>query len=132
METVEYLKRNYGYDKKLLFTVHRIPVSRGILSSIYMKFSPKVSLEELVCVVRNHYLEEKFIRVHESSSPVCVKNVLYSNFCDIGFNLQDDFLIIESALDNLIKGASGQAVQNMNIMFGLDEIMGLELVPVYP
>lgn len=132
LETVEYLKRNYDYDKRLLFTVHRISVSRGILTSIYMKLDPKVSLEELMRVVCNHYLEEKFIRVHENSSSVGVKNVLYSNFCDIGFNLQDDFLIIESALDNLMKGASGQAVQNMNIMFGLDEIMGLEAVPVYP
>jgi len=132
LETIEYLKRNYDYGKKLLFTVHRIPVSRGILSSIYMKLDPKVSLEELMRVVRNHYMDEKFIRVHEGSSPIGVKDVLYSNFCDIGFNLQDDFLIIESTLDNLIKGASGQAVQNMNIMFGLDEIMGLESVPVYP
>lgn len=132
LETFEYLKRNYGYNKELLFTVHRMPVSRGILSSMYMKVSSDVSLEDLVREAGDYYTEEKFIRVCEPGGTVGIKNVLYSNFCDIVYNLQDGFLIIESTLDNLMKGASGQAVQNMNIMFGLDESMGLESVPVYP
>ena len=132
LEISEYLRENYGFSDDLVFMIHRVPVNRGILSSIYLKLNSAISYEELADVVSGYYSSEKFIRVCNYNEPINLKNVLYSNFCDISFGIQDNFLIIESVVDNLIKGASGQAIQNMNIMFGLDEKTGLEFIPLYP
>lgn len=132
LEISEYLGENYGFKNDMVFMVHRVPVDRGILSTIYLKLKSVASREEWASVISDYYSDETFIRVHEYTKSISLKNVLNSNFCDIGFGMQDDCMIIECAVDNLIKGASGQAVQNMNIMFGLDENTGLELIPLYP
>ena len=132
LEISEYLGENYGVKNNLVFMMHRVPVDRGILSSIYLKISSPNSTEELTELLSGYYSDEGFIRVRNYNEPVNLKNVLNSNFFDIGLGVQDGFLIIESVVDNLIKGAAGQAVQNMNIMFGIDEKTGLELIPLYP
>ena len=132
LEVSEYLEEKYGFKNDLIFMTHRVPVNRGIMSSIYLKLNSSVSIDKLAGVISDHYSAEKFVRVHSYNTPVNLKNVLNSNFCDIGFGIQDGFLIIESAVDNLIKGAAGQAVQNMNVMFKTDEQAGLELIPLYP
>ncbi|MGI9535055.1 MAG: N-acetyl-gamma-glutamyl-phosphate reductase [Thermodesulfobacteriota bacterium] len=132
MEIKEHFGEKYGFNKDLVFMIHRIPVDRGIMSTIYVKLNSGFSTEEIGGVISDHYSDDKFIRIRNYNEPVNLKNVLNSNFCDIGFGMQDEFLIIESVIDNLIKGASGQAVQNMNIMFGLDEKTGLEFAPLYP
>jgi len=132
MEIREYLSENHGFRNNLVFMAHRVAVDRGIFSSIYMKLNRGISNNKLYELFSGYYSDEEFIRVHEFNEPVSLKNVLNSNFCDIGLGSQDKFLIIESVVDNLMKGASGQAVQNMNIMFGFDERTGLELSPIYP
>lgn len=132
LEISEYFRENYGFNDDLVFMIHRVPVDRGILSSIYLEFNSDVSKEELTGLISNFYSGEKFIRVHNYNEPVNLKNILNSNFCDVGFGFQDNFLVIETVIDNLLKGASGQAIQNMNIMFGIDETAGLELTPLYP
>ena len=131
-EISEFLSESYGFKKKIVFMVHRIPLDRGILSTIYVRLNSPQSIGEIARLMKEHYSSEKFIRVHEHGKPIALKNVIHSNYCDIGIGLQDDYIIFESAVDNLMKGASGQAVQNMNIMYGLEENTGLDFVPHYP
>ena len=121
-----------GLKNDIVFMTHRVPVDRGILSTVYLRLKDKTSKEEPARVLTDFYSKDKFVRVRDYNETVNLKNVLNSNFCDIGLGRQGNYLVIESVIDNLIKGASGQAVQNMNIMFGMDESAGLELVPLYP
>jgi N-acetyl-gamma-glutamyl-phosphate reductase len=82
----------------------------------------------------NFYADERFIRLHPSDLLPTTADVLGSNYCDIGLKVdqRNNRLILISAIDNLVKGASGQAVQNMNLMLGLEESLGIEVVPLYP
>ncbi|MBU6392694.1 MAG: N-acetyl-gamma-glutamyl-phosphate reductase [Planctomycetota bacterium] len=114
------------------FVPHLIPMNRGILCTIYAK--PKGRAKEAVPIltddtVHNLYKEfynnEPFIRLKEGNETPKTKDVIYTNFCDIATKVTENRIIILSAIDNLIKGAAGQAVQNMNVMCGLDEKMGL-------
>lgn len=106
------------------FTPHIIPQERGMLSTIYLNLKKNISQNEIVRIYEQYYNDEPFVRVVESAQ---TKNVVNTNYCDIAVNKskQQKSLIVTSAIDNLVKGASGQAVQNMNIMFGLDEKEGL-------
>jgi len=108
----------------ITFTPHIVPQERGMLSTIYMKLKKIVSSSEVAQVYRDFYAGEPFVRIVEAAM---TKNVVNTNFCDIALNVdkRTENLIVTSAIDNLVKGASGQAVQNMNIMFGLDEKEGL-------
>ncbi len=117
---------------KLTFTPHLTPTTRGILATIYAK--AKVSDEkELVKIFKDAYKGKKFVRILEGKLPQ-TKAVYGSNYCDIAVKLdkRTGNVIVISAIDNLMKGASSQAVQNMNIMFGIDEAAGIDLIPVYP
>lgn len=108
----------------MVFTPHIIPQERGMLSTIYLQLKKEISLEDVVAVYKKYYENEPFIRIVETAM---TKNVVNTNYCDIAINKDErtDTLIITSAIDNLVKGAAGQAVQNMNIMFGIDEKEGL-------
>jgi len=109
------------------FTPHLIPMERGILSTIYLRLGKKIDTKEALGIYRDFYKGEHFIRVLEEGVLPDTKNVVRSNFCDIGVKAfpEKSLIVVMTAIDNLVKGASGQAVQNMNIMYGFDEKCGL-------
>jgi N-acetyl-gamma-glutamyl-phosphate reductase len=114
-----------GRPVSLTFAPHLLPVNRGILSTIYIKTS--LSTQECAAIVKEAYGNEPFVRLRDANDLPNIHNVAHTNYCDIAFTggAKGDPVIAISALDNLIKGASGQAVQNMNIMFGFPETTGL-------
>jgi N-acetyl-gamma-glutamyl-phosphate reductase len=116
------------------FTPHLLPVDRGILTTIYARVNRKLSQEDILAIYKRAYAGEPFVKVLDSGFYPNIKNVRGTNFCEIGLKLNDrtNTLIIVSAIDNLVKGASGQAVQNMNIMAGFDETEGLTALAVFP
>ena len=123
-----------GKSVHLTFSPHLVPMTRGMLSTVYINLNQAITDEKLVEHYRSFYKGENFIRVLNPGKFASSHHVLSSNFCDIGLKVdsRNQRLIITSALDNLIKGASGQAVQNMNIMLGLDEKTGLMAPAIFP
>lgn len=119
---------NHNNKINLTFTPHLTPMNRGILATCYSKAKNQVKYEELINLYKTFYKNEFFIRIKNSANDVETKFVTNSNFVDIGisYDKRTNNIIVTSAIDNLIKGASGQAVQNMNIMFNLDESEGLK------
>lgn len=120
---------------KITFTPHLVPMDRGILSTSYVKMkSNKVTLSEIHDLYAQFYADEPFVRLLNLGDYPSTKAVKGSNFCDVALFLDSrtDRLIVVSAIDNLLKGASGQAVQNMNIMYGFPEMTGLEAYPNFP
>jgi len=111
---------------KISFTPHIIPAIRGILTTAHIILKKSIKLEEIIEIYDEYYKKEPFIRVFNDIPSLSY--VRGTNFCDIGgfaLEIENDRLVVISAIDNLVKGAAGQAVQNMNIMFGLDEKTGL-------
>ena len=133
-EIEEQLGYAAGEEVVLNFTPHLVPMNRGILATEYAKLKKDVSWEDVKAVYDKYYASEKFVRV--LGRDVCpeTKWVEGSNYVDIGFKIdpRTNRIIMMGAIDNLVKGAAGQAVQNMNLMFGLDESEGLDLVPMFP
>ena len=117
--------------RELVFVNTRVPLKRGIMAVSYVKTRPKIDPEAAAAACRGFYGKDGFVRVLESGLPG-VSGVAGSNFLDVGFGTQEDRLVVVSVLDNLMKGAAGQAVQNMNIVFGFPEDEGLGRVPVFP
>ncbi len=113
-----------GKEAELLFVPHLCPMDRGMLCTTYARPAGKVSAEQLTEVLQSAYADAPFVRVRTDVLPA-TKYVATTNFCDVAARVEKGMVILISALDNLLKGASSQAVQNMNIMFGLDETMGL-------
>ena len=126
----------YASGKKVVlnFTPHLVPMNRGILVTEYAKLTKEVSYEDVKAVYDKYYGGEKFVRVLQKDVCPETKWVEGSNYVDIGFKIdpRTNRIIMMGAIDNLVKGAAGQAVQNMNLMFGLPESEGLELVPMFP
>jgi N-acetyl-gamma-glutamyl-phosphate reductase len=118
----------------LNFTPHLLPLDRGILATIYARMNRRISQEGVLEIYKGAYAGEPFVKVLDSGLYPNLKNVRGTNFCEIGLKLNErtNTLIIVSAIDNLVKGASGQAVQNMNIMAGLDETAGLTAPALFP
>ena len=110
---------------ELIFSPHLLPVERGILSTIYVNFSEPVTLEEIRPYFTKLYANEPFICLLPEGELATLAHVTHSNKCAIGLTMAGNTLVITSAIDNLVKGAAGQAVQNMNVVFGLEEIIGL-------
>ncbi|GBD38370.1 N-acetyl-gamma-glutamyl-phosphate reductase [bacterium HR37] len=133
-EIEEVLSRYCGLSVRVSFTPHLIPMDRGILSTIYVKLKEVVSSAELIALYREFYADSFFIRIVPESVYPSTADVRGSNFCDIGVkvNKRDGTAVIISVIDNLVKGASGQAIQNMNLMLGFDESLGLTMPPVFP
>ena len=123
-----------GCPVTVSFTPHLLPISRGILSTIYAGLGQRTELDEIMALYEKMYDREHFVRVLEPGTLPATQQVRGSNYCDISLNLDERTgrLIIISALDNIVKGASGQAVQNMNLMCGLDEDAGLRQAPLFP
>ncbi|HUS08976.1 MAG TPA: Asd/ArgC dimerization domain-containing protein, partial [Pyrinomonadaceae bacterium] len=107
-----------------------LPVSRGIFSSIYVAMKEETTEEQLQSLFAEFYRDSFFVRLVKGSPDI--NWVKTTNFCDLGFAARGRQAVIFSALDNLVKGAAGQAVQNMNLMFGLEETTGLILVGTNP
>lgn len=133
-EIEEQLGYAAGEQVTLSFTPHLVPMNRGILATEYAKLTKDVSWEDVKAVYDKYYGDEKFIRVLDKDVCPETKWVEGSNYVDIGFKIdpRTNRIIMMGVIDNLVKGAAGQAVQNMNLMFGLEESEGLELVPMFP
>ena len=118
----------------LNFTPHLVPMNRGILATEYAKLTREVTYEEVKAIYDKYYGNETFIRVLDKDVYPETKWVEGSNYVDIGFKIdpRTNRIIMMGAIDNLVKGAAGQAVQNMNLAFGLPENEGLSLVPMFP
>jgi N-acetyl-gamma-glutamyl-phosphate reductase len=118
-------------NSKVCFIPHLIPAVRGMLATIYLKTCVSTSEVELRKILSDFYKNCKFVRILPEGQFPDIKHVSGTNFCDIGmkYDACSGRLIVVSAIDNLVKGASGQAVQNMNLMFGLDETKGLMIPP---
>jgi N-acetyl-gamma-glutamyl-phosphate reductase len=126
-----------GTSVKVVFTPHLIPMSRGILSTVYAGVRGSVSIRDLRKIYKEYYSREPFVRILDNGVYPSTGAVRGSNFCDVSLFLdkrdrENQTLIIVSAIDNLLKGASGQAVHNMNIMHGFEETAGLLSPPPHP
>ena len=133
-EIEEQLSYASGEQVLLNFTPHLVPMNRGILITAYAALKKTVTYEEVKAVYDKYYANEKFVRVLEKDVCPQTKWVEGSNYVDVNFKIdpRTNRIIMMGAMDNLVKGAAGQAVQNMNLMFGLKESEGLELVPMFP
>jgi N-acetyl-gamma-glutamyl-phosphate reductase len=126
--TGEMLEQLQLTSDELIFTPHLLPIPRGILSTIYLRLNREMTAAEVESNYRNFYADKRWVRIF---APPRLPEIQYSvntNYCDIGFSLAKDGrrLIVVSCLDNLLKGAAGQAVQNMNLMYGWKEEEGLQ------
>ena len=121
-------------DLKLIFTPHLVPMNRGILVTAYANLKKDVTDDDVKAVYDKYYKDEYFVRVLDKGVCPETRWVEGSNFVDIGYKVEPRThrLIMMGALDNLVKGAAGQAVQNMNLLFGLPENEGLQLAPMFP
>jgi len=119
---------------KVSFTPHLLPLTRGILSTIYASLKKTLSTAELIDLYNEFYKGEGFVRVLRKGMYPNVSSVKGTNFCHLGLSVdpRTNRVIILSAIDNLVKGASGQAVQNMNLMCGLREDTALDMIALFP
>lgn len=130
-EIEQTLSHLAGQKVKITFVPHLLPINRGILSTCYARLKPGVTKEQLRSAYEEFYKEEYFVRLLPEGMTADIHNIKYSNFCDVSIYTDErtSTFIAISAIDNMVKGAAGQAVQNMNIVFGLDEKCGLEFIP---
>ena len=133
-EIEEQLSYAAGEPVLLNFTPHLVPMNRGILVTAYASLKREVTWEDVKAIYDRYYKEEQFVRVLDKGVCPQTKWVEGSNYVDVGFQIdaRTRRVIMMGAMDNLVKGAAGQAVQNMNLMSGLPENMGLNLVPMFP
>ncbi|HEY8891066.1 MAG TPA: N-acetyl-gamma-glutamyl-phosphate reductase [Clostridium sp.] len=131
-EIEQELSNACGGDVMVCFTPHLVPMNRGILSTCYGTLTKGLSAEDIISMYRDFYKDEYFVKIIDGLPET--RWVRGSNLCHIGIRVdkRTHRVIIISAIDNLIKGSAGQAVQNMNIMFGLDETTGLEIISMAP
>ena len=132
IEIQEALGHSTNRDVTVQFTPHLLPVDRGILTSLYAFPVKSLSQQHLEEMYTKYYQHERFIRI--LNDPPQIKHVRGTNYTDISVHYDErtDNIMVFAALDNLVKGAAGQAIQNMNIMMGLDETSALELIPLMP
>ena len=133
-EIEEQLGYAAGKEIRLNFTPHLVPMNRGILVTAYASLAKDVTYEEVKAVYDKYYENEQFVRVLDAGVCPETKWVEGSNYVDVNFKIdpRTHRLIMMGAMDNLVKGAAGQAVQNMNLMFGFEEAEGLRMAPVFP
>ena len=134
MGEIEYqTSKIAGKELTVTFVPHLVPMTRGILSTVYAKLIRPADGKQLTAIYKKFYKDEPFVRVREGHLPN-TKFVSGTNYCDIGIQVNERTgkVIVLSAIDNLVKGASGQAVQNMNIMYGLEEETGLKELALFP
>ena len=129
-EIEETLGTMAGENVTVTFTPHLLPINRGIISTVYCTPKENVDLEKVHTLYTEFYKDKPFVNVLPLGETACTKNVRLSNFCDISLHLnhRKDQIIVVSTIDNMIKGAAGQAIQNMNIILGFDETEGLNYI----
>jgi len=134
IEIEQELKIIAKEDVSISFTTHLVPMNRGILNTIYAQPIKETDTNSLLRLYQNFYENEHFIKIYPPNVYPNTVNVRGANFCHIGISYQDGWnrILIVSAIDNLVKGGAGQAVQNMNIMAGFEENLGLDYIPLYP
>ena len=120
-EINQYLSQVAKKDIMVNFVPHLLPINRGILETIYIQLKNKISLKEVQSQYTKFYKTEEFVRILPTGKQPELKDVTGTNYCDLGFAANGNLLVITSVIDNLMKGASGQAVQNMNIMCNFKE-----------
>ncbi|MCI9415475.1 MAG: N-acetyl-gamma-glutamyl-phosphate reductase [Clostridiales bacterium] len=134
-EIEQTLSKVAGEKASVTFVPHLLPVNRGILSTIYARLKPGFGLDRVRGLYEEAYKDEYFVRLLPDGSPVNIRDVRCSNFCDIQLYVDehgggdDGLLIVTAVIDNMVKGAAGQAIQNMNLLFGLTETAGLDMIP---
>lgn len=133
-EIEQELAKCSGQSEAVTFSTHLVPMTRGIMATMYAKVNGNISEDELRQAFKESYHDEPFVCMREQGSFPTTKEVYGSNQCDIGLTVDERTgrITVVSVLDNLMKGAAGQAVQNLNVMFGLKETAGLAFLPVYP
>ena len=132
-EIEQELSKLAGLTLTTQFTPHLMPMPRGLMVTAYCKLKQVVGLDKIKDIFTKYYQDSYFVRINTHERPA-TKAVSGTNFCDISLHLdtRTGYLIVVSVIDNLLKGASGQAIQNMNLMYGLDERIGLEQIAIYP
>ncbi|MBW7458625.1 N-acetyl-gamma-glutamyl-phosphate reductase [Paenibacillus sepulcri] len=133
-EIEQVLSAEAGYPVVTTFSTHLVPMTRGIMSTMYATVKDGRSTDEFIAFYRSFYEGRPFVRIRQEGTWPSTKEVWGSNYCDIGFAVDERTgrVTIVSVIDNLVKGAAGQAIQNLNLMMGWDETLGLQFVPVYP
>ncbi|UJF33187.1 N-acetyl-gamma-glutamyl-phosphate reductase [Paenibacillus hexagrammi] len=133
-EIEQALSRIAGKDIVTTFTTHLVPMTRGIMTTMYATIIGEHTEAEFIEMYRQYYEGRKFVRIRSNGKMPATKEVLGSNYCDIGFAVDERTgrLTICSVIDNVVKGAAGQAIQNLNLMMGWEETTGLLFSPVYP
>ncbi|MCK9444989.1 MAG: N-acetyl-gamma-glutamyl-phosphate reductase [Tissierellaceae bacterium] len=133
-EIDEIILKLTDVETNVLFTPHLVPMNRGILATIYLDIKKGMTQEKVREVYEKYYSQEKFIRLLADGEYAQTRWVKGSNYCDISFQVNEDYnkLICVTAIDNILKGAAGQAVQNMNIAMGFKEELGLQMIPLFP
>lgn len=133
-EIEQVLSDVYGQPVTITFTPHLVPMTRGIMCTMYAKLSQSATNQDLVKLYQEQYAGRRFVRIRQAGTYPATKEVYASNYCDIGFSVDErtNRVTILSVIDNVMKGAAGQAVQNLNLMMGWEESTGLLFSPVYP
>jgi len=133
-EIEQNLSEIAGTPITITFTPHLLPVSRGILSTVYASLATDIEESEIRRLYHRMYDSERFVRVLEAGQQPATQYVRGSNYCDIALEIdhRTKRVVLTAAIDNIVKGASGQAVQNMNLMCGFDESLGIDQVPLFP
>lgn len=133
-EIEEQLSYAAGEQVLINFTPHLVPMNRGILVTAYANLKKNVTYDEVRAIYDKYYKDEFFVRVLDKDVCPETRWVEGSNFVDVNFKIDErtNRIVMMGAMDNLVKGAAGQAVQNMNILFGLEENKGLKIVPMFP
>ena len=131
-EIEQTLSKLAGEDASITFVPHLLPVNRGILSTIYARLNDGVTEEALRSAYEEAYKDEQFVRVMPKGQAVNIRHVQCSNYCDIQLyvDTHTQTLVVTSVIDNMVKGAAGQAIQNMNLLCGLPEAAGLDMIPI--
>lgn len=130
-EIEQTLTKMAGERATVTFVPHLLPVNRGILSTMYAKLKSGLTADDVRALYKEAYKDEYFVRVLPKGAAVDIRNVKCSNYCDIQLDTDGHtgLLIVTSAIDNMVKGAAGQAIQNMNLLFGLKETDGIDMIP---
>ncbi len=120
-----------GHSMKVLFVPHLLPVNRGIEETIYARLTTELSIDEIRETYVRFYENERFVHIEPKGTTAQIRNVARSNYCDISVHgdMRTGTLILCSCIDNMVKGAAGQAIQNMNIHFGFEEATGIDMLP---
>lgn len=133
-EIEQTLKTLAGTEVNITFTTHLVPMTRGIMATMYAELASDIQSHSVSEIFNEYYHSKPFVRVFKENTDLFTKQVYGSNYCDVTFAIDErtNRITVVSVIDNLIKGAAGQAVQNMNIMFGLKESEGLQQSPLFP